>query len=490
MRTLAVLWLTLTLLVCGSAVAGTASANSLEICQGLCSGEGTDADGDGLTRCIEDCLGTDDLLVDSDFDGMADGFEAGYGLDPLNDDRAADTDEDALTALEEFQLNSNPTDAGSPSPCVFVDRFAEGPLFTGAREFPFRTIQEAMDAIVLSPETPFRVIVHGGSYYGLVQLPPRTTLQGAPGQLVRLYGAIEGAEDCAIRDLHISATDKGKFVALVTLDNVSARLTRVSFLNSPFATGLYIRNTTDARIEIDRCAFEDLDIGIDIDGHLPVLRRSSFYRSGTTGVRWMLGEKQAVSSGGLGDETDPSTGWNTWIGTDSIDVLNTTDVTLLVENNDWSTADPAVISEIILGPSDFEPFLAPGSGILAAALSVTVVDAATQARVGNASVALNPSGFPPMTANNNGTYSFAAVQSGTYQVNVQAPGFDPVNLSVTLADAESASLIVPLGAPGPDPECGCGGEKRGGTADLLVAFASIIVLLAMRRGAGSLGRGV
>lgn len=67
-------------------------------------------DGGLDTAWIDDVL----YFLDQDVDGMDDGWEASYGLDPSNPgDGSGDTDNDGLTNLEEFKANSNPTLADS-----------------------------------------------------------------------------------------------------------------------------------------------------------------------------------------------------------------------------------------------------------------------------------------------------------------------------------------------------------------------------------------
>ncbi len=68
-----------------------------------------DTDGDGLSQYAEDYLDTRTTLVDSDGDGIPDGLEVKYGLDPLKPQAAGlDTDGDTLPDSEEFRLGSNP----------------------------------------------------------------------------------------------------------------------------------------------------------------------------------------------------------------------------------------------------------------------------------------------------------------------------------------------------------------------------------------------
>lgn len=68
-----------------------------------------DTDGDGLSEYAEDYLGTRRGLVDSDGDGVPDGLEVKYGLDPLARQLSGlDTDGDGTPDAEEFRMGSNP----------------------------------------------------------------------------------------------------------------------------------------------------------------------------------------------------------------------------------------------------------------------------------------------------------------------------------------------------------------------------------------------
>jgi len=70
-----------------------------------------DYDGDGLDNLGELQHLTDPTDPDTDSDGMPDGWEVQYGLDPLNDsDANGDIDGDGFTNLEEYQAGADPTE--------------------------------------------------------------------------------------------------------------------------------------------------------------------------------------------------------------------------------------------------------------------------------------------------------------------------------------------------------------------------------------------
>ncbi len=78
-----------------------------------------DSDGDGLLRCEEDYIGTDDKLVDSDADGYPDGVEFRHGTNPLADDGSGDLDADGVTNSRELLFHTNPNRS---DPVLWQDR--------------------------------------------------------------------------------------------------------------------------------------------------------------------------------------------------------------------------------------------------------------------------------------------------------------------------------------------------------------------------------
>jgi hypothetical protein len=68
-----------------------------------------DTDGDGLSQFAETYLKTRAGLVDSDGDGIPDGLEAQYGLDPLTPNYNVDTDNDGIADDEEIRAGTDPT---------------------------------------------------------------------------------------------------------------------------------------------------------------------------------------------------------------------------------------------------------------------------------------------------------------------------------------------------------------------------------------------
>lgn len=89
---------------------------------------GTDADGDGLTNVQEAAARTDINNPDTDGDGLRDGFEVTYKLDPLdngsvdaNNGGNGDPDGDTLTNLQEQTAGTNPKQADTDNDGVRDD---------------------------------------------------------------------------------------------------------------------------------------------------------------------------------------------------------------------------------------------------------------------------------------------------------------------------------------------------------------------------------
>ena len=83
----------------------------------------TDADMDGLKDCQEiSFYGTNPVDMDTDDDGMPDGWEVAYGLDPKSNDASDDSDGDGFSNLFEYQRGTDPTDPDDhpvmAMPCV------------------------------------------------------------------------------------------------------------------------------------------------------------------------------------------------------------------------------------------------------------------------------------------------------------------------------------------------------------------------------------
>ncbi len=115
-----------------------------------------DRDGDGLTRCEEDWLGTDPLSPDSDHDGIPDGLEVRLGTDPAAADALDDPDRDGRVTAEELRAGTHPS--------VFESEDA------AARAMTLGVTPE--------PELADGRRCYGWSMSGLQQVIPRSTIDG------------------------------------------------------------------------------------------------------------------------------------------------------------------------------------------------------------------------------------------------------------------------------------------------------------------------
>ncbi|MHA2251382.1 MAG: FG-GAP-like repeat-containing protein [Candidatus Kariarchaeaceae archaeon] len=75
--------------------------------------ESVDPDLDFLSTYSEEIFKTDPLNNDTDEDGLPDGWEVTFSLDPSLNDANSDSDLDELTNIQEFNYKTNPTDDDS-----------------------------------------------------------------------------------------------------------------------------------------------------------------------------------------------------------------------------------------------------------------------------------------------------------------------------------------------------------------------------------------
>ncbi len=85
-----------------------------------------DSDGDGLTAWEEQQIGTLDSNPDYDSDGLPDGWEYTYGLNPKVKDANVDSDGDGFTNLQEYQNGTNPMQSDANPLTGYVDSDGDG----------------------------------------------------------------------------------------------------------------------------------------------------------------------------------------------------------------------------------------------------------------------------------------------------------------------------------------------------------------------------
>jgi photosystem II stability/assembly factor-like uncharacterized protein len=89
-------------------------------------------EGDGLTNLQEYQRGTNPRNWDTDSDGMGDGWEVQYGLNPLNSsDATGDPDGDGMTNLQEQKLWTNPKSYDQPMVCTNAVSLFSGIPYSG-----------------------------------------------------------------------------------------------------------------------------------------------------------------------------------------------------------------------------------------------------------------------------------------------------------------------------------------------------------------------
>lgn len=459
-----------------------------------------------------------DLSPDPDFDndGMSNSFEDTYGLDSLNpDDAGGNLDNDGLSNLEEFLRNSDPTDVNSPGIVRFVS--PDGSTSGGDGTSPTNpwNLTFALSQFPNTGPEPVRatLILLAGHYVGDFTLTPAIRLLGQscapeddPSSCSVIEGSMLGAEGASVERLVFLAPDAA--TEQLVVNNVGMNIESCAFFGAESGgggTGIVLEGVNSGRVDIGKSSFQRLSIGVDVGGPIPRLWRSIFanlvaaddddkQEAVVTGVLIDTLPVGFPTGGSLGDSTDPSLGYNTFL-VSSIEggkaIINRRAEPLVVENNDWGTDSLEEIQAAVDGDADVEPFLAAGTAIFAASLFCTVWDGEDETRIENARLVLQPTTFQQVTNNVDGVYGFPAVGPGSYSLTTSAAGYSTRTISVDVADGDFKSIVVPMFEADvvPEPTPGCcaspGDEKitsltqyRG---DLFVGGLMVAVLLAAGR---------
>ena len=142
------------------AFAVTASGGSVVV--KVVSNDTTDTDGDVLYNVVEDTVGTQISLADTDNDGMDDEYEVTNGLNPLDAaDADLDMDDDGLTNLDEFIYGTSPFDVDSDGD-GFSDNLEvlRGTDAASASDFPVSNVEGDVDADGTVDATDIQTVIN------------------------------------------------------------------------------------------------------------------------------------------------------------------------------------------------------------------------------------------------------------------------------------------------------------------------------------------
>ena len=166
---------------------------------------------DALASLDELATGALSDLTDSDEDGLSDGWELVYGMDPETPlDAATDIDGDGLDALEEYALLSEPDDAYSTPHVVGqrigVSAFARPDLELGSPAYEVVVTVERPFGVMDAVDDAVTVSFSGNAVWHDIALPERCSSDG------------EAVIRCAVRSLHsFNQDDVFVFDSLVVL---------------------------------------------------------------------------------------------------------------------------------------------------------------------------------------------------------------------------------------------------------------------------------
>lgn len=435
-----------------------------------------DSDGDGLPDNAEtNNYGTDPNNPDTDGDGMSDLFEVQNDLNNTLDDSLEDPDGDGFSNLREFFLRSNPRDPGDPRSDFYVST-AGNDGNAGTKEQPWRTIGKALAEIpeiigtdgsgpldipvrlrALADETRATVLLSAGTYQEDIVMQPLIRVQGAAlGQSI-VRGHVTGAPRCTLANVRVDEPSSG-MTPLISIGAGPMLLERVTVQgrSNSTATGIVFEGLDSRFVLVTDCVIARLKTGIEVRGAIPLIRRTRFTDISGDALVFKPMSSKLDEDNSLGEAGDTSSGWNRFENIGGKAVVNERDQVIRMENNDWDTNALEEVADLVEGPADYEPYLAKGAGLLPSSIVCTIWDAVTSNPVTNASLALTPGGFTELTENIDGIYTFACIPAGTYTVTVNAPGYDALTKSTTVAAGGIGSIIFTMGGEkSSDDGCTC-----------------------------------
>ncbi|MFM1920188.1 MAG: hypothetical protein RLZZ303_1822 [Candidatus Hydrogenedentota bacterium] len=436
----------------------------------------TDTDSDGLGDCVETCLGTNPEKTDTDTDGIPDGVEAVNGLNPVDlSDAAGDLDIDGDDNLREYLNGSSIADASDPAPVFFLDAAGVDDPSGGGVDQPWRSIAFALDEIDAKGLSAAKLLLGEGLYVESVNLIPGVSLIGLERcdeedftGCAAIVGPMTGAEGASLRNLLLTVNVSEPEAALLTLDDVAMDIENVVFIGTTdrLNTGLRVLGEGPGLGNVASSRFEQLDVGIEVNGCHPRVFGSDFLNHQT--AYFVFNDAGVPPCGGsLGRENDGSTGWNRFFATTGLTIINNNPEEIVMQRNDWDTDSDAFIAAQIDGNIKYRPFLEAGSALLAGSLFCSVWNAADLVPIENATVSLGSTSIAEVTSNNKGVYAFNVISEGSYTIRVSAPGFRSQTMPVFLdrGGILSANFALEAGddpvTPPPPGGCQCPGPAKG-----------------------------
>ncbi len=475
-----------------------------------------DTDGDGLTDPDErDIHGTNELLPDSDLDGMPDLFEVEHGLNPNQFlDTLDDPDGDWLFNLLEYHLKGDPNDPTSPfqlltlSPLIGVDSPDRGELFK-----PWRTINYAMEQVEGDETHRILLLLGSGTYAEDVILKPYVALLGPLFGEATVQGHVTGAEGAWLWRISLKAPatqqPEEPPSPLVYLTDVAMRIREVKFRGNVTCPGTSIAtHGASGGSLIQNCTFANFQTAVAVYGETPLIRRCVFgpgpgdgivlYGNPQTRAYSPMAAAKADQDNPLGRADDSNSGFNTFQELEGYAVSNKRSEPVLAERCDWGTNDPDEMAAMVEGEVSQDASLKAGTGLIPASIVCSVWDKVSRDAICDGAVELRPGGFIPITENDQGVYVIPCLEPNTYTVTMTAPGYHSSSQTTTPQSGQEKALVFPMEPKEEDDDDGdddlppdsggCAKSSRGTAAGqaanglpLLFAFAALVIAGRFRR---------
>jgi hypothetical protein len=466
---------------------------------------GLDLDGDGLTNAEEILqYGTQPRNPDSDGDGMTDGWEVNHGLNPLFDDAEGDPDQDGLTNVQEFGLNTDPQSADAPGYNLYVAPLGSDVDGDGTAANPWATISMAMFRASDFAYESHPVTIHAaaGTYDESVEFVPNVTLSGEDVETTIIkhfdpdedhHFVVVGADNTAIENLTVTVPGlSADITVLVAVTDVAMELSHV-VLNGgffPFSVGVQVSGTGSSSSTIHDCIIRNLNDGVWAVDSAVTLARNTF----DTIFRYAVFVFPPSSKDGelsvplLGRNAEFLTsGLNRFANVTGLCVFNASSIPLSAELNDWGAYSEQEIAGYLSKRVVFDSFI--GLPVPDSSIVVKVVARESEEKMLRQSgprVFIEDLGQEATYDENSDTYLLESVGEGEWNVSVQAKGYRPVSVKV---DSNGVD-IVPLSIELVPEQCGDGQWCCSGTEQTTPLYSALgdIVLLALSLGGLSLVR--